>query len=112
MKVRIEDQDLRFKISEDELSALLSGRYLKVKTQVMDKSFVSVIASEGAGDEISLKLISGKDETCLRLLVSPARLQELSDMGRSRSGLQQEIDGVSVFLQVDVRADSRKRIKK
>ncbi len=111
MKVRIEEQDLRFKISEEELNTLLSGQSLSVKIGLAGNPLVVTIDPQGSGDALEPKLVLDDEEAHLNLLVSPASVQELSDMGRSRDGLQQEIDGLSVSLQVDLRADSRKACK-
>ena len=39
-------------------------------------------------------------------------IQKLKDMGKSRDGLSAHIGGIDVFLQVDVRKDSRQKIQK
>lgn len=112
MNVKIEEQKLRFKILEEELNALLSGKFLEQKIQILDKALIIIIDPKGEGDEFSPKLILDQDEICLRLLISSARLHELSDMGRSRKGLDLSVGGLYVSLQVDVRGDSRKAEKK
>ncbi len=111
MKIRIEEQDIRFKISEDELNTLISGHCLHIKTSFLEQTLITTINPQGVGKEMEPKLVLDKREVYLNLLVPSARIQELSDIGKSRSGLQQKIDGLSVSLQVDLRADSRKAIR-
>ncbi len=108
MNVRIEEQNLRFKISEEELERLLGGHCLHVKTSLLDKTLIVTINPSGCGAAMEPKLVLDENEVYLNLLISSSSIKNLSDMGRSRGGLQQEIGGLSVKLQVDVREDSRK----
>lgn len=112
MKVRIEEQNLRFKISEEDLNTLLEGHCLHVKNSLLDKTLVATINPQGQGTALEPKLILDDGEAYLNLLISPARVQELSDLGRSRVGLYEEVGGLSVSLQVDLREDSRKSRKR
>ena len=61
--------------------------------------------------EAPLKLILDKDESCLMLCTSKDQIQKLIDIGRSKEGLCARVNGLDVFLQVDLRADSRPRQK-
>ncbi len=108
MNVRIEDQALRFKMTEQELDQLLEGHCLHIKIGFFGREFIVVINPQGHGEGMMLKLVQDQNEAYLQLLILPEIVQQLSEIGRSRTGLQQDVDGVSVSLQVDVREDSRK----
>lgn len=114
MNVKISEDSVTFKISEEELKILLSGCALEKKMMLGRGSFVVVIDPEPEpffedAAEHPLKLIHDKFETCLMLCTSRENIQKLFDMGKSRDGLSCHVDGVDVFLQVDVRGDNRTR---
>ncbi len=100
MNVRIEDQNLRFKISEEELEILLNGGDLKAEAMI-----VAQIKPSDSGDDISVN----NDGAGLVLNVPKPKLLELSGMGKSRDGLSVKLGDLSLSLQVDIRKDSRKR---
>lgn len=108
MNVRIEEQNLRFKITEEELKALLDGHPVHARVDLLDKAFVATINPTGRGEAMEPKLVMDDNEVYLTLLIPPARVQELSDLGRSRAGLQEEAGALSINIQVDLREDSRK----
>ena len=108
MNVKIKEQDLRFKITEEELNQLLDNHCLHLKVEFPGKEFVVTINPQEQGKDMEPKLVLDQSETYLQLVVPATALQDLSEMGRSRGGLKQQIGGVSVSLQVDVREDSRK----
>ena len=108
MNVRIENQNLRFKISEKELTQLLDGHCVHTKIVLMDKTLIVCVNPTGHGAKMEGKLVLDQSEVYLNLLIPPSHIQELSDMGRSHAGLEQDIDGMAISLQVDVRADTRK----
>ncbi len=103
MNVKIEDQNLRFKISEDELKTLLGGHSVHTKIIFLDKTLVVTINPNGRGKMMEPKLILDEVEAYLNLLVSSSTMQVLSDLGKSREGLKQEVNGTSVTLQVDMK---------
>ena len=100
MNVRIEERNLRFKISEEELEILLNGGALKVEAMI-----VAQIKPIDNGDDISVNY----DEAGLVLSVPKPKLLELSAMGKSRDGLSVKQGDLSLSLQVDIRKDSRKK---
>ncbi|GJL85392.1 MAG: hypothetical protein DHS20C02_11670 [Micavibrio sp.] len=109
MNVRIGEQDLRFKITEEELKTLLAGQCLHVNVGLLNKTLVATINPQGSGESMESKLVLDDSEAYLNLLIPPGKVEELSDMGRSRAGLKASSDdGLSISLQVDMRADSRK----
>ena len=108
MNVRIEEQNLRFKISEQELRTLIDGHCLSMKVGLLDKMLVVTINPQGDGDDMKVAMVFGRGEVYLNFLIPPEKLLELSEMGRSRAGLEANMDGLSLSLQVDLRSDQRK----
>lgn len=112
MNVKISEDSVTFKITEEELKTLLSGSVLEKKMMLGRGAFVVVIDPDPEpffedAAEHPLKLIHDKFETCLMLCTSKDNVQRLFDMGRNRDGLHCMADGMDVCLQVDVRGDSR-----
>lgn len=110
MNVKIEDRNLRFKITEDELNKLIAGQCLHLKTPILTKTLVVTINPQGRGDAMEARLTMDGSEVYLNLLIPSSKVRDLSDMGRSRAGLQQQAGDLSISLQVDLRADSRKAV--
>lgn len=114
MNVKIGEDSVTFKITEEELRVLLSGHALEKKMMLGRGTFVVVIDPDPEpffedAAEHPLKLIHDKFETCLILCTSKDNVQKLFDMGKNRDGLSCHVDGMDVFLQVDVRGDSRSK---
>ncbi len=112
MNVKITESSVTFKITEQELSHLLTGEALEKKTRIGQSDFVMVIDPNPQQfyddfKERPLKLILDRAESCLMLCTTMEEIKKLSDMGKSRDGLSAHISGLDVFLQVDVRNDSR-----
>ncbi len=103
MNVKIEEQHLRFKISEEELTTLLAGHCLHVKTGLLDKALVVTVNPQGRGKNMEPKLVLDQKDAYLNLLVPPSCVQKLFDLGKNRDGLVQEINGVSITFQVDMK---------
>lgn len=103
MNVKIEEQKLRFKISEDELKTLLKGNPVNAKVTLFDKILVTTINPHGRDKIMEPKLVLDRQDVYLNLLIPPTVVQELFDMGQSREGLKKEIGGISISLQVDMR---------
>jgi hypothetical protein len=112
MNIKIENQKLRFKITEDELAKLCAGHCLNTQVNFLNKVFVTVINPQGLTKGMDARLVCDEGDTYLTLFVSPDQTQELSDLGRSRQGIEVNIDGLTISLQVDLRSDSRKTIEK
>ena len=111
MNVKIAETAVTFKISEEELNVLLGGQILEKIVPIAANDFAMVIDPAGKNDDIPLKLILDRDESCLMLCTSPEQIQKLAAMGKSREGLSCHWNGIDIELQVDVRADSRPRKK-
>ncbi len=102
MNVKMKNQNLRFKISDEELEQLLSGRCLHVTLALFGKRFVATINPAGRGETMETKLIFDDQDCYLNLLVPPFLVQEIADMGKNCEGLKQRVKGVSITLQVDM----------
>ena len=116
MNVKITEKSVTFKITEQELHFLNTGQSLEKLVPIGGQDFAMVI--NPAPDEMfrdlenaPLKLILDKDESCLMLCTNKKQIQYLIDIGRSKEGLAAHIDGLDVFLQVDLKGDSRPRKK-
>ena len=102
MNVRIKDQNLRFKITKEELSALLAGHLVHAKIEFLNKTLVTNINPAARSEEMEVKLVLNENEAYLNLLVSIGQLQMLSNMGANRDGLKQKTNKLSITLQVDM----------
>lgn len=116
MNVKITEKSVTFKITEDELNILSTGQPIEKSVPIGGNDFAMVIDPDPAEyfedfKEAPLKLILDKDESCLMLCTSKDQIQKLIDMGRSKEGLCAHVNGLDVFLQVDLKADSRPRQK-
>lgn len=115
MNVKISENSVTFKITEAELNHLLTGTALEQKIMIGGNDFVTIIdpnPREYFEDHINfqqtpLKLILDRSESCLMLCTAVDEIRKLSDMGKDRDGLSARINDLDVFLQVDVRKDSR-----
>jgi hypothetical protein len=116
MNVKITERSVTFKITEEEMIVLSMGKPLEKIIPIGGNDFAMVIDPnpENLLKDINgapLKLILDKDESCLMLCTSKEQIQKLMDMGRSKEGLSAHTDDLEVFLQVDLKADSRPRRK-
>lgn len=108
MNVKIKDKAFQFKITEEELSALLNGQCIHAEVKVMNKALVVTINPRSSESIMTSKLVIDDGDVYLTLLLPQQKVQEFSDMGRSRSGMEQQVGDLSITLQVDLRTDSRK----
>ncbi len=111
MNLKIENNNLRFKITEEELKILLSVDSVHSKVNILGKNFIVSIIPQDSGNLIEAKLDQEGNETHLNLLVSLKDLQKLSDLGQSREGIETEMNDLRISLQVDVRSRRRRSIK-
>lgn len=109
MNVKIDNQNIRFKISERELNSLLTKKPIQTKLTLTDNAFVTTIYPADESDVVQACFVQNENETHIKLYVPSSQLQGLLDMGRSRKGLEEIVNGLSISLQVDVRQDSRQR---
>lgn len=114
MNIKITEKSVTFKITEEELNVLSAGQTLEKSVSICGNDFAMVIDPNPSDyferfENTTLKLILDKDESCLMLCTSKAQIQKLVNMGRSKEGLCAHVDDLDVFLQVDLKADSRPR---
>lgn len=106
MNVRIDENSLRFRITEEELSQLLQGQELNMETVIGQNCFQAEIIPDPQDKRIFCHMTQ---ESRLSLHIGQAHLRELADMGRNRKGVEAMQDPLQISLQVDIRADRRPR---
>lgn len=116
MNVKITEKSVTFKITEEELNILSIGQPIEKSVPIGGNDFAMVIDPDPAEyfedfKDIALKLILDRDESCLMLCTNKDQIRKLIDMGRSKEGLCAHVSGLDVFLQVDLKSDSRPRRK-
>ena len=112
MNVKITETSVTFKISEAELHELATGVPLERTVSIGGTCLDMVIDSDSSTyfdehESTPLKVILDKKESCLMLCTSKRQIQSLMAMGRSKEGIFAHVDGMDVFLQVDLRSDPR-----
>lgn len=100
MKLKIGENSLRFKITEDELQILRAGKVLHEAVNIAGSRLAFTIDPSGSGDV----MISDYRDNFIRLIVPPSLIEELVEKGRSKEGLEGNQDGLSLMLQVDIRS--------
>ncbi len=108
MNVKIENQTLKFKISEEELNVLLLDKCIHTKINLLDKSFVICVNPQKEKKDIALNFVTEDDEVYISLFMPFTKIEELSNKGKCRSGIETEVNDIAISLQVDIRKDSRK----
>lgn len=116
MNVKITQTSVTFKITEEELNILSTGQLIEKTVPISGNNFAMVIDSNSAEyfedyERAPLKLILDRGRSCLMLCTSKGQIQKLVDMGRSKDGLCAHTSDLDIFLQVDLKADSRPRQK-
>ncbi|HSK28527.1 MAG TPA: hypothetical protein VLA17_01060 [Candidatus Limnocylindria bacterium] len=100
MNLRLAPNSLRFKVDREELGRLLSGETLESSVPFGERNLGFLIVPTEAAD--SMKPSYTGDRVILK--IAPLQLKMLADKGRSKEGLEEEVDGVTVSLQVDIRS--------
>lgn len=103
MNVKIDGQGLRFRVTAAELEQLQKGVTLQESLQIGRRGLVIVIDPVAVTDNLTAIY----DEDRIRLLLSPAKVKKLASMGRSREGLEDVTDDLTISLQVDFRTQKR-----
>ncbi len=103
MTLTLSSDGFRFRILRDELEGLLAGRAVehRVSAGPQGLSF-AIVPLAGQGD-----LTVERDGHTIRLLAPRTVLERLRDLGRSKEGVSSVKDGVTVCLQVDLKASVR-----
>jgi hypothetical protein len=100
MNLRLARSSVRFKIDQEELHLLLSGETLEAFVPFGERNLSFLIVPTQAGG--SMKANYTGDRVILE--ITPLHLRMLVDKGRSKEGLEEEVNGIIVSLQVDVRS--------
>ena len=108
MNVKIENAELRYKITEADLNELLRGQFLRTEAQIADQHFVVTICPIENDGGVNCRLCAEGKDTYLTLFLPTKEILTLSDMGRNRKGLAYHIGDLKVIVQVDIHEDSRK----
>ncbi|PCI57242.1 MAG: hypothetical protein COB36_02965 [Alphaproteobacteria bacterium] len=111
MNVRFEEQDIRFKISEEELKHLMQGHIVRVSLGLLVNSMTVLINPNALGEDMEVKHVLDDDTSYITLLVPSNILVDLHNMGKNRDGIEVKQGDLTLSLQVDVRKDSRPREK-
>ncbi len=102
MKLRLDGHSLRFRITDEDLNALITGRALKENIVIGENNLCfTVIPGGNAAMAVSCE---GSE---IKLSVSQDKIRELAGMGRSKEGLKIMQDDLSISLQVDLRKEKR-----
>lgn len=103
MNLHIQEQNFGFRITADELTALLNGQDIEERLCIGNHCFGYRITSARSDSEISLEMAVGG----FCLYVPRAVLEQLRDLGPSKHGLTIVQGGVEVNLRVDSQAQAR-----
>lgn len=101
MKVQIEGQRLRWRVSEEECAQLLAGARLSDCTRIGAQALERTLQLHA--EEAALELQAG----ALHLRLPRAEVAALAERLPSRDGLHYDIEHVELSFDVDVR-DSRR----
>ena len=114
MKLQIEGQHLRVRISEQELAQLLAGQAIEVGTQFADAFSIAYALELVPGETASL---SGSP-AAWRIAIPEAEVRRHAALLPTREGLEFALpgpagqDGLQLLFDVDVRDSVRQRRKK
>lgn len=108
MNVKITESSVTFKITEEEMNVLAEGKTLEETVPLGSSGFAMKIDPQSGHD---LRVAIDPEKPSLTLYTTKEQLKKLVDMGRSKEGLFAHTDNLDLFLQVDLRADSRLRKK-
>lgn len=103
MNIKIENNALRFKISDNELTELRRGKNLETKILVSGGPLVTSVSPAGEEKEMSVKFENNE----IKLTLSPEKVEELFSLGRSRDGIVSQNDDLELSLQVDFRTQKK-----
>lgn len=108
MNVKITGSSVTFKITEEEMNLLATGKLLEKTVSIGADRFVMRINPQSGHD---LRIVMDRERLSLTLCTTKEQIKKLVGMGKSKEGLSVHVNGLDVFLQVDLRADSRPRKK-
>ena len=104
MNVKISEEAITFKVTEEEMKTLLSGSVLKSDVRIGPDRFTIKIDPTEESDDIPPVLHPILQERALVLKTTAQTVQDLSALGKNKEGLSSiSTNGMKVVLQVDVR---------
>lgn len=110
MNVKFSENAVTFKITEQELNRLLTGAPLEQTLRIgLDDFSMSIDPGASEDGHAAMHILWDRPKARLSLRTTLDQIRELSAMGKSREGLSAHLGGMDVFLQVDVRKDSREK---
>lgn len=110
MKIKLSDQSITFKITEDEMNRLLSDFPLETAIAAgPNKIRVSLEPDAPEGSAPALDIVPDPSGAKLVLHLHRSDILKLSVMGKDKNGLSIKTGGLDISVQVDVRADSRRK---
>ena len=107
MNIKINEESIIFRITEDELNILRQESLLEKRVRFCNHYIAMVIEVSQDISDMRMILIPDRDEICFTLTISPDHLTKLFTMGRDRDGIKQILSDKTIFLQVDVKKDNR-----
>lgn len=108
MNLKISDGEIIFKILEAELNCLIEEKSVCLKSALGRVAFMAeILVVDGRPSE--LKFNADHAKVNLALQVSTEDLRALREMGKDRDGISMMCGDTKVYLQVDLKSDSRPR---
>lgn len=104
MNLRISENNLRFRITPEDLDALLAGREIDQRICLGAHCFAYRISPVTHEKDMTLEMAAGG--FCLS--VPHSLLLALRDLGRSKEGLSGRQGDVGLSLQLDIKTQMRK----
>lgn len=104
MNLRISENNFRFRITPEDLEALLAGREIDQRICLGAHCFTYRITPVTHEADMALEMAIGG--FCLS--VPRSMLTELRDLGRSKEGLSAIQGDVGIALQLDIKTQMRK----
>lgn len=102
MNLRMDEEGIRFRITPEELEALLRGESILHSLKIGESFLEYAILPVRAGTAMTLQFADGN----LILSVPAAELEKLRALGRSKHGLLARQDGLDIGLQVDLKVQA------
>jgi hypothetical protein len=122
MNVKISEQSITFKLTEEEMRSLLAATPQDMTFDSGQGCLRAALVPFGDEEEdrsdglhplppLSLRIEPGPQGTNLVMHISRQAVESLADMGKSKDGISARQGGISLKVQVDMRHDTRPRKK-
>jgi hypothetical protein len=97
MNVRITSNNLRFKISNDELNKLTHGESLTERVDFSGRSLHIIVKTNNSVNSFSIEYKNDH----INFYINDSDIKELESLGRNKKGLVKRVGNTDVTLQVD-----------